>query len=194
MKFSQLSGESCDCGEYGDSSQFLGSFESFFSCEYDDFDDSSDFLEFCNSVNLIITVNLVIVVNWLNIANYFFYGYSGLYCVSGESGDFSRSGYSAECDDSSVSLDFREYCDSDNSDEFYDFPQYGEFGDPGELGDLGEYGNSFDFGDFFLFLVNLVVWTHKYIMQYSIARNKYSMAVFICFPLILILTASLSFF
>ena len=91
----------------------------------------------------------------------FYSGYSGLYCVSGKSGDFSRSGYSAECDDSSVSLDFREYCDSDNSDEFYDFPQYGEFGDPGELGELGEYDNSCDhgdscnFGDFFLRLVNL---------------------------------------
>ena len=31
-------------------------------------------------------------------------------------------------------------------------------------------------------------------MQYSSARKKYGMAVFICFPLILILTASLSFF
>ena len=59
---------------------------------------------------------------------------------------------------------------------------------------MGEYGNSFDFGDFFLFLVNLVVWTHKYIMQYSSARKKYGMTVFICFPLILILTASLSIF
>ena len=92
----------------------------------------------------------------------FYSGFSGLYCVSGEYGDFSRAGYSAECDDYSESLDFCEYRDSDNSNEFDDFPQYGEFGDPGELGDLGEYGNSFDygdscnFGDFFLRLVNLV--------------------------------------
>ena len=69
MKFSQLSGESCDCGEYGDFSQFWGSFNCFVSCEYDDFDNSSDFWESYYSVSLIIMVNLVIVVNWLNIVN-----------------------------------------------------------------------------------------------------------------------------
>ena len=59
MKFSQLSGESCDCGEYGDSSQFLGSFESFFSCEYDksdhygESDNCSQLVKYCESGNCV---------------------------------------------------------------------------------------------------------------------------------------------